>query len=63
MYLCLVQLDSQLDVTDWVEKVTAVNTDMALNAKAVPVLLKKGNYLLSLAQVLKRLNAPSVCVS
>jgi len=43
--LCFIcdQLDDELDLTDWVEKIAAVNTDAELNAKAIPAFLSRGN--------------------
>ena len=40
----LPKLDDELDLTDWVEKITAINDDAYLNAKAIPCFMQKGEY-------------------
>lgn len=45
-------LDGELDLTDWVEKIAAVNTDAELNAKAISAFLSKGKLLAALKSVI-----------
>lgn len=45
-------LEDELDLTDWVEKIAAVNPDAELNAKAIPAFLAKGKLMAALKSVI-----------